>query len=302
MDFVSFCRERGILIDSLPELGRWRRYKTEDKPAKRNGAVKWMGDHGFAQNHATMPKPDAWRSENDYKLNAIDEARLKRIREKELADRRAQQSRMRAYIAESRPLQAPQHAYLANKGLTMLGCQQLRRHGDTLVAPMQTATGSLVNVQRIEADGQKRFWPGQPVTGTFYSLRRARAPVTVFTEGLATGLAVYQCVRMASVVVCFNTGNLAAVFEALKPTGSVVIAADNDWKTALKEHMAGVNPGIAAAQAVAEKVGCGVVWPKDIEGSDYADAWREWGDGSERRIEREILGGARFVRSMAVAA
>ena len=63
MTFIDFCRLHGVLIDTLPQIGVWRRYKTEDKPGHRNGAVKFMGDHGFVQNHATMTEVAAWQAE-----------------------------------------------------------------------------------------------------------------------------------------------------------------------------------------------------------------------------------------------
>ena len=42
LDFISFCRSHGILINSLPPPGVWRRYRTEDHPRKKNGAVKFL--------------------------------------------------------------------------------------------------------------------------------------------------------------------------------------------------------------------------------------------------------------------
>jgi len=63
MNFLDFCRLHGILIDYLPPVGVWRRYATEDHPKKRNGAVKYMGDHGFVQNHATETSVSVWQSD-----------------------------------------------------------------------------------------------------------------------------------------------------------------------------------------------------------------------------------------------
>ena len=60
-DFLTFCRDLGIRIDSLPPVGVWKRYPTDDKPRKRNGAVKYFGSYGFVQNHALMTEPAVWQ-------------------------------------------------------------------------------------------------------------------------------------------------------------------------------------------------------------------------------------------------
>ena len=150
----------------------------------------------------------------------------------------------------------------------------------------------IISIQTISQDGQKRFWAGAPVKAGAYVLHRPNAAVTAICEGLATGLAVYQCVRHASVIVAFDAGNLLPVIERIRPSGSVVVIADNDHKTAKR---IGVNPGIEAAKNAASLIDAGVVWPTGIEGSDYADALREIGEGASRRIEREILAAARYV-------
>ena len=104
------------------------------------------------------------------------------------------------------------------------------------------------------------------------------------------------------VLVCFNADNLLAVVEEVKPTGSVVIAADNDWQTAMKPHMHGVNPGISKAQNAAELIGAGVAYPEGITGSDWADYLRERGPGSGRQLERQILAQAKYVTRTATTA
>jgi putative DNA primase/helicase len=93
-------------------------------------------------------------------------------------------------------------------------------------------------------------------------------------------------------VVCFDAGNLLPVVQRLKPTGMVCFAADNDHGTQAKGRG---NPGIEKATNAAELIGAGVAWPKGIEGTDWADALKEWGQPGARRIEREIQAGARYV-------
>jgi putative DNA primase/helicase len=185
------------------------------------------------------------------------------------------------------------HPYVDRKGLSALGCAGLRERDGLLVVPVMYGE-SVISLQTISAAGEKRFHAGAPVRGGAFVLDRPRAAVTALVEGLATGLAVFQAVRQARVVVCFDAGNLLPVAERLRPTGSVVIAGDNDHQTFVRR---GVNPGVDKARNVAEYLGCGVAVPSGLEGTDWADALKEWGEGAPRRIEREILREARYVSS-----
>ena len=189
-----------------------------------------------------------------------------------------------------RPLNAL-HPYIAKKGLQALGCAGLRQMDGLLVVPVVHGQW-VVSIQTISADGEKRFWPGAPVKSGAFVMARNGAALTCVCEGLATGLAVYQAVRSASVVVAFDAGNLLPVVQRLKPTGAVVLCADNDHGTQARR---GVNPGLEKARNAAELIGAGVAYPQGIEGTDWADALAEWGQGGAKRVERQILAGARYV-------
>ena len=114
----------------------------------------------------------------------------------------------------------------------------------------------------------------------------------MYGEGLATGLAIFQSLRMARVIVAFDAGNLIHTVDHLRPTGSVVICADNVHGTEAKR---GTNPGREKAANAAELIGAGVAWPEGIEGTDLADYLAEVGEGGARKMERLILAKARYV-------
>jgi putative DNA primase/helicase len=289
MNFIQFCEMHGLIVDRLVE-GRWKRYKTTDKLGRRNGAAKFMGDHGFVQNHATMVEVAVWHSDSATPAKPIDQARLRADRARERAYRVQAVASARKFWEQSRPLNRP-HQYLERKGLSPQGCAGLRTNDGLLVVPV-TVDGRLSSVQTIAPDGAKRFWPGAPVKGGYYLIQRPGAALTAFVEGLATGLAVYQAVRAANVVVTFDAGNLPVVVQRLRPMGSVVVCGDNDHATLARR---GFNPGMNAAQTAAGLIGAGVACPKGIEGTDWADALYEQGPGAARRIEREILAAARYV-------
>jgi putative DNA primase/helicase len=196
----------------------------------------------------------------------------------------------RAFWQRARPLNRL-HPYVDRKGLAALGCAGLRQHDGLLVVPVWHGQW-LISVQTITPDGEKRFWPGAPVKAGAYVIERQRAAVTAVVEGLATGLAVFQAVRQARVIVAFDAGNLLPVVDRIRPSGSVVLCADNDWGTQAKR---GVNPGIDKARNAAQLIGAGVAWPDGIEGTDFADYLKEVGEGAARKVERLILAQSRYV-------
>ena len=76
MEFLDFCRSHGIVISSPPPVGVWKRYPTVDKPRRRNGAVKFMGDHAFIQNHAMDTEVSVWRGGDVTESQRRDFARI----------------------------------------------------------------------------------------------------------------------------------------------------------------------------------------------------------------------------------
>lgn len=290
MSFDQAMQSSGLMPGAIVADGRWRRCKTIDKPKHRNGAyVLYPDGRGYWRNWATDSDLNHWKDERAQLAPRVDPAEIERRRGDERLYRINAMRSARARWSEATPMRGV-HPYIERKGLSAAGCAGLRVWGDALVVPVYFGA-SLTSIQTINADGEKRFWPGAPVKAGAYVMRRPNAAVTAICEGLATGLAIYQCVRHASVIVAFDAGNLLPVVERLKPTGNVVFCADNDHGT---QERRGINPGIEKAQNAAELIGAGVAYPKGIKGTDWADALAEWPNGA-RRIEREILAGARYV-------
>lgn len=164
-------------------------------------------------------------------------------------------------------------AYLERKGVQ--GEKGLRYFRDgTLLVPMirydvteaqeqdaeYTGPRRMVGVQKIGADGSKRFNRGMAKSGAMCRLGKVRAgePVLV-AEGLATALSIRMALQgRLPVFVAFDAYNLvpaAEILRGLYPEAPVVFCADDDWRTE-------GNPGRQMAYRAADVIGnAQIVWP-----------------------------------------
>jgi putative DNA primase/helicase len=308
MTFDHFLRSLGLRPRTILPDGRIRRCATEDKPRGFNGAYKLMTDGrvGWGQDWGSMPKPAIWRARGRYDgPEPVDVAALRRAEQEQVEARRRAQDAARLFYSGCSELRGG-HPYLAAKGLDMQGCHGLRVDGEGWLVIPALRNGIFQSIQRIAPDGTKRFWRGAPVKGSSYVIDRRDAQVTVYCEGLATGLACYRAVPASRVVVAWDAGNLAQLTD--RSCGLTVVAADNDHGTA---ERLGKNPGLEAAQQAAQALGCGLAFPEGIKGTDFADyrvehisqrlarRYRETTSRIERAVDAEIadrlMRAARFV-------
>ena len=225
MDLLLFCKAHGILIDRLPPLGVWRRYPTEDHPHKRNGAVKFMGDHAFIQNWATDQEVVVWKAAEN---TQIDMNRLRRDAAEAAKRKRNQQeaaAKKAGWIMHQ--CQNAGHEYLKSKGFSdALGNVWVNEGKQILVIPMRIA-GRIVGCQLIQEDGEKKFLFGQRTGDAEYIIDN-KGP-HILCEGYATALSIQQALaslkRRYTLHICFSAGNMVKVAKHV-PSGFVV--ADND--------------------------------------------------------------------------
>lgn len=168
----------------------------------------------------------------------------------------------------------PDHPYLAAKGCRP---HSLRQRGDLLLVPL-TCGGELVNLQRIGADGQKRFLYGGRVKGCYSALGVITPGKPIFLcEGWATGATLHA--ETGNPVACaMNAGNLLEAGRHLQrrhPEAVLIVAGDDDRQTE-------GNPGKTAAIVAAAGLNCGLIlppWPADapLTLTDFNDLrqWRE---------------------------
>lgn len=233
MDFIPFCRALGIIIDAPPPAGVWKRYPTTDHPRTRNGAVKWLGDVGFAQNHALQTDVSVWRSDSD--APQVDRDAI--ARQVEAFDRKMRDGWARAarraqeLIATAKP---GEHNYLHCKGFGATHGLVLP-DGSLLVPMRHWRTNDPMGAQIIrwiedEQRYEKKMLPGMRAKGAVFRLGSPRAGRTWLVEGFATGLSVEAAANLLrlrdAVVVCFSAGNLVHVAPLLP--GERLVFADND--------------------------------------------------------------------------
>ncbi|EMH0374023.1 toprim domain-containing protein [Pseudomonas aeruginosa] len=165
------------------------------------------------------------------------------------------------------------HPYLARKRVVP---HRLRRQGDVLLVPLY-ADGYLCNLQRIAADGEKRFLAGGRVKGAYSPIGSLEPGGRLYIcEGWATGATIHAETG-AAVACAMNAGNLLEVGRQLQrdhPDALLIFAGDDDRQTP-------GNPGRTAAMAAALAAGALVTfpdWPDDAPPtlSDFNDLarWR----------------------------
>lgn len=164
-------------------------------------------------------------------LQRQEEAR--RVRVAELAAGRAR----RQWAQAAAVGQDAQVAYLLRKKIPGDGAR-VDESGQLLVPARRYAGGKpeLVSVQKIGADGEKRFNSGADMAGAACLLGRIDASTRLI--GLGEGYATLQSARLATdsafpAMVAFHAGNLLAVARQLRkdfPDATILLLADDDWQ------------------------------------------------------------------------
>ncbi|URL26514.1 primase-helicase zinc-binding domain-containing protein [Enterobacter kobei] len=176
------------------------------------------------------------------------------------------------------------NAYLTRKGFPALECLTLTathktggvtfRAGDVVVT-LHDDTGSLVNVQLINADGLKRTLKGGQVKGTCHTLegKKEAGKRLWIAEGYATALTVHHLTG-ETVMVALSSVNLlslASLARSQHPACQIVLAADRD--------LSGDGQTRAAAAAEACE---GLVALPPVFG-DWNDAFMQNGEDATRK-------------------
>jgi len=225
LDFIAFCRAHGILIDAVPRIGVWRRYPTEDHPNKRNGAVKFMGDHAFVQNHATATEVSVWKTDAEVKIDRQAIANQAKRAEEDIRRKQREAAAKAQWILKQS--QFAKHDYLKAKGFPdEQGNIWKTEDTELLVIPMR-AGGQLVGCQLVDPAGGKKFLFGQQTSGAEFVFDNKGMHIAC--EGYATALSVRLALKSLKIPytlhVCFSAGNMVKIAGKL-PRGFTI--ADHD--------------------------------------------------------------------------
>lgn len=256
MDFVQFCRAQGIVIDSLPTPGVWKRYPTDDHPKKRNGAVKFMGDHGFVQNHATQTEVSVWKTDKPVDLKGV--TPLIKKAQDDIERRQAEAARKADWILKQCKITG--HAYLKAKGFqdqTGLVWPTLE---PLLVIPMWIGK-KLVGCQLIDDQGGKKFLCGQRTAGAEFIFDNKGTHI--YCEGFATALSIRAVLKSLkktyTLHVCFSAANMEKVATIYEK--GIVVADNDESKT---------------GELSAQRIGLPYFMPPKV-GQDFNDFHKEVG-------------------------
>lgn len=260
MDFITFAQQHGILIHDLPPIGVWKRYPTEDHPRKKNGAVKYLGTHGFVQNHSMSTVVSLWKQNDPNKLPSMREiAKATAIAERQRKEQ--QVTAMRKAVSLLNASGYSSHPYLEAKGFPDEQGNVLTIDDEPVLLIPMRAGGNLVGVQQIWPDGRKRFLFGQRTAGATFCFNNKG--INVLCKGYATALSIRSAFKQLKqrymIHVCFSAGNMARVADQLEPG---LVVADND------------------ASGTGQQVAADIGWPtwiSDRTGEDANDYHRRVG-------------------------
>jgi phage/plasmid primase-like uncharacterized protein len=254
VDFINFCKSHGILISEHPPFGQWKRYPTEDHPRSRNGAVKYMGDHGFAQNHAVSTVVSIWKPDSSSDLPSMRELAI-RQKQAEEDTRKKQRDAVRRAVDMLNQSMTQSHPYLAKKGFPDEQAHVCFQGGQPILLIPMRVGGSLVGVQQIDAEGTKKFLYGQRTAGATFTFDNKG--INIVCEGYATALSVRAALKQLKqrycLHVCFSAGNMVRVAGGLERG---IVIADNDES--------------GTGQQAAREIGW-PFWLSDLVGEDAND-------------------------------
>lgn len=153
------------------------------------------------------------------------------------------------------------HPYLLGKSIPPL---YIKQSGSDIIIGLRDNNNNIVNIQRIDSSGQKRFLRGGRVKGCYAVVGEISPTGKLYLcEGWATGLTLYleTGVPAACAMSCHNLCDAGDSLRRQFPNLEIVIAGDDDRLTR-------GNPGRTAAISAALALGSRVRFPKWPSGAE----------------------------------
>lgn len=194
----------------------------------RAGQLDWLASRGYIDPLDTPSEaPSADELARKRQQREAEKAQRKAAQDAQQQSEYAKAAERARWLWENCKAPSADHPYLILKGIDPTGLN-LRQHpsNGALVVPMYNPTGTLVNLQFISSDGEKRFLKGARKQDCYTLVGTDNGQGRVFCEGYATGYTAHQATGKQA-IVAFDAGNLAPVTASMARDGDVV-AADND--------------------------------------------------------------------------
>lgn len=236
-----------------------------DGKGRQNGwAILYLDDRpAGAFGNYRLGLSRKWRVDRDLSLSPEEKRRLqdewaaakaKRQEERERSELEAARDARDMWFGASQA--ALDHPYLVRKRLDPFLFRQAA--DGRLLVPMYDCTGHLWNLQRIAADGTKRFLRGGRTDGLFLLMGEMtrKGETACIGEGVATMAAVCRSTGFPC-IAAFSAKNVAAVarlWHDARPDLNWIICGDDD------RHLP-TNIGREAAEAAAFEIGAKVAFP-----------------------------------------
>ena len=283
-DLLSEMSSKGLVVSNVIADGECHRTPTADKKGKKNGwyfATKLSGN--FFASFGNWATGEIWKypngnsgitlSEGDREAMAIIAAEAKRMRENTnlIAGIMAEHEYQNAKTPQA------SHDYLKAKGVGIHNARQ-GVNGE-LLTPIYNSDGVFSTLQRIYKNGEKKLYYKGKKKGCCSVIDGDCKDHIFVCEGWATGCTIAELTD-CKVLVAIDSGNLpivAGIARDMMPGKKIIIAADND-------HKSDKNAGLQAGKKAAEVVGVDaiLVYPDEINGSDFNDMFHELGDVKTR--------------------
>lgn len=279
----------GFTPPPVIEIGRLQRITApNDKQGKKSG---WLSYNETADNQGKVlgigvygswngnPERVVWTSRSTSHMTAeerwhyqqqIDTAKAHTI---QAQAERQQEAKVKAQAIWDKGIAAnPAHPYLVKKQVKALNIKQSLVNNSLLIPVIEPITESIVSLQFIHENGEKRFLSGGRKKGCFFKIDGHTAMVLI-AEGYSTAATLHEATG-AIVYVAFDAGNLYEVASHVKqahPNTRIIICADDD------KH-GQINTGATKALQATEALGLELMLPDPaIAGTDFNDMAAELG-------------------------
>ena len=238
-----------------------------------------IGDYRVSADQPTA----TWKPENSqkYRMTKEQKAEIEELRRQ--AEVKSQekytQAAQRAQSIWDQCEEVEKHPYLERKQVLSYGLRKDKH--DNLVLPLKDGQGTIVGLQYISDEGEKRFLTGSKKSGSFFLLGREifnASDSLNYAEGYATAASIYAD-RSQPVVVAFDAYNLIKVAEVMYqyfPKHKHIFVADND------DSNTGENEAKKAASYIQKSGGYAEVQMPETQG-DYND------HATEEALEGEVI-------------